>query len=117
MAALIRRHGSQVLNVSVRHSPADEDSVMAWAREEVFSFVVYYKQGTDAQSMQRTAAWTRDMVDAALEHGGSYYLPYQRHATQNQFDAAYPGKGAFKRIKAHFDPADRMSNELLKQYL
>jgi len=117
MAAVIRRHGAQVLNVSVRHSQADEDSVMAWARDEVFSFVVYYKQGTDAASMQGTAAWTRDMVATALEYGGSYYLPYQRHATQSQFDAAYPQKSAFKRVKDEFDPGHRMSNELWKQYL
>lgn len=117
MATVIRRHGGQVLNVSVRHSPADEDSVMAWAPEEVFSFVVYYKQGTDAASRQGTATWTRDMVATALEHDGSYYLPYQRHATQSQFDAAYPQKSAFQRIKAEFDPGNRMSNELWRQYL
>lgn len=117
MARLIGQHGAQVLNVSVRHSLADEYSLMAWAREEVFSFVVYYKQNTDADSQQRTASWTRDMVAAALEHGGSYYLPYQRHATQEQFDTAYPQKARFKQIKVQFDPAGRMTNELWKQYL
>ena len=117
MAQTIRRHDALVLNVSVRHSPADVDVVMAWAREEVFSFVVYFKQKVDRQAIEQVQLWTREMIAVALAHEGSYYLPYQRHATQAQFDAAYPQKELFKQIKAEFDPSGRMSNELWKQYL
>jgi FAD/FMN-containing dehydrogenase len=116
-AGLIRAHEARVLNISVRHSPRDTDSVLAWAREEVFCFVLYYKQGTAPGDRERTARWTRDMIAAALKHGGTYYLPYQLHATQAQFDAAYPGKRAFRAIKARVDPRNRFSNELWKRYL
>ena len=117
MAQTIRRHEAMVLNVSVRHSPADDESLMAWAREDVFSFVVYYKQEVHRQAMEQARLWTHAMVAIALRHGGSYYLPYQRHATQAQFDAAYPQKELFKQVKSTFDPAGRMTNELWKQYL
>lgn len=117
MAGVIQAHGAQVLNVSVRHSPPDPDSVMAWARREVFCFVLYCKHGTGRQDVERVARWTRELVAAALAHGGTYYLPYQRHATQAQFDAAYPRKAAFRAIKARADPGGRFSNELWKQYL
>jgi FAD/FMN-containing dehydrogenase len=117
LGRIVRRHQARVLNVSVRHSPADEDAVMAWAREEVFSFVVYFKQGVDPAAIERVGDWTRELIAAALHHEGSYYLPYQRHATGAQFDAAYPQKASFQKIKARFDPAGRMTNELWNQYL
>lgn len=117
LGQIVRRHEARVLNVSVRHSPADEDAVMAWAREEVFSFVVYFKQDVDAAAMEGVGAWTRELIAAALKHEGTYYLPYQRHASRSQFDAAYPQKALFLRIKSRFDPAGRMTNELWNQYL
>jgi hypothetical protein len=53
-AALIGRHPAQVLNVSVRHSPAGTLSMLPWARQEVFSLVVYFKQRTHAAAQRRS---------------------------------------------------------------
>ena len=117
ISTILQRHESRVLNVSVRHSPGDRDSVMAWAREEVFSFVLFHKLKLDTQAQQKVAGWSRELIDAALALGGSYYLPYQRHATQAQFDAAYPRKQQFLRLKARVDPQRRFDNELWRQYL
>jgi hypothetical protein len=97
LGQIVRRHEARVLNVSVRHSPADQDAVMAGAREEVFSFVVYFKQDVDAAAMERVGAWTRELIAAALQHEGTYYLPYQRHATRSQFDAAYRRRPCSRR--------------------
>lgn len=47
MAEIFIRHNVNVLNVSIRHAFKDTGSLLAWAREEVFAFVVYYKQNTD----------------------------------------------------------------------
>ena len=38
----------------------------------------------------RVGVWTRELIDAALAVGGTYYLPYQPHATAEQFHRAYP---------------------------
>ncbi|CAN7208454.1 MULTISPECIES: FAD-binding oxidoreductase [unclassified Variovorax] len=117
MARIIRKHQAKVLNVSIRHSPTDEVSMLAWAREEVFSFVVYYKQRTDSQALEDAGRWTRDMIDAALKCGGTYYLPYQLHATRAQFAAAYPQADAFRAVKRAVDPQGRLSNALWQRYL
>lgn len=117
MAATIRRHDAQVLNVSVRHSPADSTSLLPWAKEEVFSFVVYYKQRTHAEARRKAGEWTRSMIDTALAFGGRYYLPYQLHATRAQFDRAYPEAEALRAIKRSVDPSGRLSNELWARYL
>lgn len=117
MAAVIRRYGAQVLNVSVRHSPADLTSLLPWAREEVFSFVLYYKQRTGKAAQQEAGAWTRAMIDAALRFGGRYYLPYQLHATRAQFEQAYPEVAALRKLKRRIDPAGKFSNSLWARYL
>jgi FAD/FMN-containing dehydrogenase len=117
LVQVLRRWDAQVLNVSVRHSPADADALMAWAREEVFSFVLYYKQGVDSKSVATVGNWTRELIAAAIEHEGTYYLPYQLHATGAQFDAAYPRKSQFAATKRRVDPENRLTNELWKRYL
>lgn len=117
MAQVIRAHDAKVLNVSIRHSPGDEVSMLPWAREEVFSFVVYYKQGSGAAAQAAAGAWTRDMIDVALKHGGTYYLPYQLHASAQQFAAAYPQADDVRRVKRCVDPQGRFSNSLWQRYL
>ena len=117
MAAVIRQHGAQVLNVSVRHSPPDTTSLLPWAKEEVFSFVLYYKQRTGKAARQEAGAWTRAMIDTALRFGGRYYLPYQLHATRDQFEQAYPEVAALRSLKRHVDPEGRFSNSLWARYL
>lgn len=117
MAASIRQHGVQVVNVSVRHSPADRVALLPWASEEVFSFVVYVKQRTGDAAQRRIGTWTRHMIDTALAYGGRYYLPYQLHATREQFRRAYPEASQLRALKRQVDPAGRFSNELWEKYL
>jgi hypothetical protein len=50
---------------------------------------VYYKQRTDDITKKEVGIWARELIDAALSVSGSYYLPYQLHATQDQFEKAY----------------------------
>ena len=117
MAAILAANEVNALNVSIRHASADPTSLLAWAREEVFSFVLYHKQRQDAGADARAGAWTRRLVDAALDHGGTYYLPYRLHATPAQFRRAYPAIDAFAAIKHDIDPAGRLRNRLWDRYL
>ena len=117
MAALLRRRGVEALNVSIRHSPADRVSALPWAKQEVFSFVLYYKQRTWRSAQERVGAWTRELIDLALAHGGRYYLPYQRHATAAQFARAYPEAEQLRMLRRAVDPLGKFSNELWRQYL
>jgi len=117
MAQVLRTRRVEALNVSIRHSPADHDSLMAWAHEDVFSFVLYYKQRTWRAAQEEVGRWTRELIDIVLRHEGRYYLPYQLHATQAQFEAAYPQAAQLRRVKRQYDPAGKFSNELWRRYL
>jgi FAD/FMN-containing dehydrogenase len=116
MAEILGRHRVNAVNVSVRHAMPDPGSVMAWAREEVFAFVLYYKQRVRENARQRVAVWTRELIDAVLEVGGTYYLPYQAHATPEQFHRAYPRARELFALKGRLDPEFRFRNILWDTY-
>ncbi len=116
MRDLLRRHHVHVINVSIRHATQDPGSLLAWARTEVFAFVIYYQQGTDEASKKAVGVWTRELIDAALSVGGSYYLPYQLHATEEQFLRAYPRAREFFALKQRLDPTNKFRNELWDKY-
>ncbi len=116
MRDVLRRHNVNVVNVSIRHAIEDPGSLLAWARTEVFAFVVYYKQRTNEEARQEVGIWTRELTDAALNVGGSYYLPYQLHATEVQFQRAYPRAAEYFALKRRLDPTNKFRNELLDKY-
>lgn len=117
MARILREGEANALNISVRHAPADTTSLMRWAREDVFCFVLYHKQRNWNAAEQNTRRWTRQLIAAALAHGGCYYLPYRLHATLAQFRSAYPQAPRFAAIKRQVDPDNRFRNLLWDRYL
>jgi len=60
--------------------------------------------------------WARELIDAALSVEGTYYLPYQLHATEAQFRRAYPRAREFFALKRQRDPAGRFRNHLWDKY-
>jgi FAD/FMN-containing dehydrogenase len=116
MAEIFRTHDVNVINVSIRHARADTLSYLAWAPQEVFCFVIYYKQETSHEAKVAVGEWTRALVDAALAEGGSYYLPYQLHATQEQFLKAYPGAEKSFELKDKLDSTNKFSNRFWEKY-
>lgn len=117
MAEIFTRYKVNVLNVSIRHAQTDPGTLMAWARGESFAFVVYYKQGTDPVAREEVGLWTRELVDAVVSVGGTYYLPYQPLARLDQFLKAYPRAPEFFALKKRVDPSYKFRNKLWDKYL
>ena len=116
MSEIFNRYQVNVINVSVRHALPDSGSYLAWAREEVFAFVVYYKQRTNDVAKNAVAIWTRELIDAVLSVDGAYYLPYQPHATSAQFHQAYPNARKLFALKKKLDPDFRFHNVFWDTY-
>lgn len=117
LRALLRRHRVEVLNVSIRHSPADTVAMLPWAKEDVYSFVLYFKQRTHAAALDLVGRWTRELIALTLDHEGRYYLPYQLHATTDQFSRAYPEAAHLRQVKTVVDPAGKFTNQMWARYL
>ncbi|MCX4162003.1 MULTISPECIES: FAD-binding protein [Paraburkholderia] len=116
LSEILSRHRVNAVNISIRHALADNRTVMAWARGETFAFVLYYKQRTRDNARERVAVWTRELIDAVLAVGGTYYLPYQLHATHEQFHRAYPRAREMFALKQQFDPQYRLRGALWDRY-
>jgi len=116
MAEIFQRHKVNVINISIRHAEKDTGSYLAWAKEEVFAYVVWYKQFTNDIEKNKVAVWTRELIDASISVNGSYYLPYQVHATAAQFHKAYPKAKKLMELKAKLDPTFKFRNVIWDTY-
>ena len=116
MRDIFQRNKANIINVSVRQAKADPNTLLNWAKTEVFAFVVYYRQGTDAEAKAAVKVWSSEMIDAAIAMGGAYYLPYQLQASSEQFAAAYPKAQEYFALKRRLDPKNRFANLLWEKY-
>lgn len=116
MTEIYNRHRVNILNISIRHAEQDSGSFLSWAPQEMFAFVVYYKQRNRENAKARVAVWTREMNEAAIQTGGTFYLPYQIYATEEQFHRAYPKAKELFKLKDQFDPQNRFRNKLWDTY-
>jgi FAD/FMN-containing dehydrogenase len=113
----IRDYDINMLNISIRYVPQDTTTFLSYASQDMFSLVLYINVPTDTKSMEKAQKWTRMLIDGALNLAGSYYLPYVRFATQEQFEKAYPQHTALKEIKNQYDPDNKFLNCFTTQYL
>lgn len=116
MGAVLRKHDVNVINISIRHAKPDPGTLLAWARSEMFAFVLYYKQDTDRKSREKVGVWTRELIDTVLASNGTYYLPYQPWATDAQFLRAYPRAPEYFGLKQKLDPTYKFRNSLWNKY-
>lgn len=116
MTAILRRHRVNAINISIRHALGDPGTVLSWARGETFAFVLYHKQRTRDNARERVGVWTRQLIDAVIACGGTYYLPYQLHATHEQFHRAYPRAQELFALKRRLDPDYRLRGALWDKY-
>lgn len=106
-----------LLNVTARHVYSDTESLLSYAPdEEMCALVLYLAVDRNERSYEIVARWTEKVIDAALQCGGSYYLPYQLLASQEQFEAAYPRWREFCAFKRRVDPKGVFSNSLYEKY-
>jgi FAD/FMN-containing dehydrogenase len=106
---ILARHAN-LMNVTIRHVLPDRDTALPYAREECFSFVMLFNFNKHDADVY--AAMTRQLVDAALACGGSYYLPYRLDAAPDQLRRAYPMLDQFIRAKDAEDPHHIFRNQL-----
>jgi len=116
MSRVLRDSSVRSVNVSIRHANAEPEPLLTWAPTETFAFVLYYRQETTSEAQRAVGRWTRALIDVALAYGGSYYLPYQPHATHAQFRAAYPRSDSLFAVKRAVDPTGRFTNVLWDLY-
>lgn len=115
-ARLVEPHLGTLLNVTLRNVLADRDSALAYAPNERFGLVFLFDIARTPAQDASLAALARQLIDSALELGGTYYLPYRLAATPEQFARAYPAAREAFAKKRRYDPTGSFSNELYERY-
>lgn len=113
---IIPKHGGDLLNVTVRDVNTDNDTFLRYADQPMIAFVMFFNQSRTAAADSQMQMMTREMVEAALKHGGRYYLPYRLHAKISQFNRAYPQARAFFDLKRQYDPHEIFQNQFYVKY-
>ena len=116
MRRIVPAHHGDLMNVTVRGVEEDHDAFLRYADKPMIAFVMLFTYPRTPAGDDAMAAMTRDMIDAALKCDGRYYLPYRLHATQDQFERAYPQAREFFAKKREHDPAGLFQNMFYKKY-
>lgn len=112
----LRRLGASVIYGTVRLIEQDSESFLCWAREPwacvIFNLCVEHSP----DGLARAGNTFRQLIDRALEFGGSFYLTYHKFARRDQIEAAHPMFTEFLRLKKEQDPAERIQSNWYRHH-
>lgn len=114
--AIVPKHHGDLLNVTIRNVREDKDTFLRYADREMFALVMLFSQLRTPDADRRMEAMTQELIDAALELGGRFYLPYRLHATSGQLHKAYPQTREFFERKRRHDPDELLRNQFYAKY-
>lgn len=101
---LLRGDRADVIYGTVRLIERDDESFLAWARQDFACVIFNLHVEHSAQGAADNRRIFRRLIDLALRRNGSFFLTYHRHATRRQVELAYPQFNAFLQAKNRHDP-------------
>jgi FAD/FMN-containing dehydrogenase len=113
---IVPRHPADLLNVTVRTVLRDDDSFLRYAAQSLFALVFLFCIPRTPEADAAMVPLTRELIDAAIALGGTYYLPYRLHATPEQLARAYPQVHDFFAAKRRWDPDGLLRNCFFDKY-
>ena len=105
-----------LMNVTIRNVMTDHTTFLRYAPQQVYGLVMLFNQRKDAAAERTMQTFTREVIQTALDCGGTYYLCYRPHATREEFEKGYPMAKEFFRKKWQYDPNGVFGNEFLLNY-
>jgi len=93
-----------LINITIRNVYKDDDSFLAYARENVFGFVFLFNQKKNKDQEEAMRILTQKLVKLAVKNEGTYYLPNRLHVDKRTFRKVYPQADAFFALKTKYDP-------------
>ena len=104
-----------LLNASVRVVHR-EDNALTYAPEDAYSLVLYFNQSADQAGNEAMESLTNELIEATLEVGGRFFLPYQLYYDAAQLARSYPEISDFFAAKRRYDPDEILTNTFYKKY-
>jgi FAD/FMN-containing dehydrogenase len=110
------RESMAVIYGTVRLIARDPEAVLTWAREPWACVIVNLHVDHSPAGIEKAARDFRQLIDRALEQGGSYFLTYHRWAERRQVEQAHPRLVEFLRAKRRLDPEERFQSEWYRHH-
>ncbi|CAD7923539.1 unnamed protein product [Amoebophrya sp. A120] len=113
--------GVILLNCTIRFVEEDKDTVLAYSRFPggCFAFVLYYRLPRQPRSVESEvlAEYHRRFLTCTLNVHGSFYLPYRKCYSREEFKKAYPRAAEFAAMKEKHDPKAMFANAWFEAYV
>lgn len=103
-----------VEGVQVRRTRDEDESFLRWAQREYAEVTLGLDERTTIGGSVRGTQLRRELIDAALAHGGTFPIARTPEATRAQTEACYPQLGAFLSEQRRIDPAGVLANGWLR---
>src|SRR6266705_6959219 len=112
----LRASKADVIYGTVRFIEPDDESFLPWARRRYVSIIFNLHTTHTPAALEKTAGDFRQLIERAIQYGGSYYLTYHHWATRTQVETCYPQFAAFLKEKKKFDPDERFQSDWYRFY-
>ena len=107
---IVGRYRIPLATLSITHYGACTVSLLSLSRDEAFGVQLGVPSRDPASLQTDHAAWSRELIDAAIACGGRFHPGYAMHATAAQFRSAFAGVDALLAVRAAVDPGGRIGN-------
>lgn len=111
-----RRHAVELIYGTVRLIKRDDESFLAWAKEDYACVVFNLHTEHSAAGLAKAREDFRRLITRAISMGGNYYLTYHRWATRRQVETCYPQLPDFLRLKRRYDPTETFQSDWYRHY-
>lgn len=113
---IVGKNNVNLLNATIRYVEKDTITALPYAKEDMFGMVLYFNQKLTKEDSEKLQIATRELVDAAIQQKGTFYLPYQLYYSREQLRLAYPEIDAFYTMKNNIDPDELFTNTWFEKY-
>jgi FAD/FMN-containing dehydrogenase len=113
---ITKKFNINIMHVQLRLIPKNTESYLSYTTTDRIGIVILIHQNFTDQDSKKTQEWTKNLIQEAYVRGGSYYLPIQLHATNDQILQIYPQLHLFFALKKMYDPNELFMNLFYEKY-
>lgn len=114
---IVAGHDTELVDARVNYVGEDHDTVLRYATGPVCALQLTFREARLPSGEYRFRELTRTLTERAIDLGGSFFLPYRRHASQVQLAKVYANQVRFLQIKQRYDPHERFQSSFYRHYI
>jgi FAD/FMN-containing dehydrogenase len=116
LRSVVEKRQVNLLDATVRYIEPNNDAFLNYSGRQALAVVLYMNVKTSASGLADSSRMTREIIDLALQHDGTFYLPYVLDYDKSQLLRSYPMTGGFFAAKRRYDPSEVFCNEFYSRY-